>query len=92
MLSRQLISVFKTLRPYTETGVHIAPEKVFTICAVLQDAIDEAEALEAKLAPHLGDDPNADLPKNVTRLTPRDGGKVACFSPRPSTSGPEDAA
>lgn len=93
MLSRQLISLFKTLRPYADTGVHISSERMFAILSILQDAIDEAEALEAKDAPRMGDALGGEFPENVVRFdAPRDGAEIAQFIPRPRNPGPEDAA
>jgi len=93
MASRMLISLFRTFRPYVETGVNIPAEKVFNICAVLESAIDDVEKLEARLAPTLTVPVIEPLPKNVTRLSPKNGARVRSCPPcAPVPPEPEGAA
>lgn len=94
MLSQSLKALAASLRKFTDTGVVINGAAMTKICAVLDEAIDDAEQLEARAIPMI-DQQIEDLPQNVTRLTPRLAERrahVRSCPPCSPTPGPEGAA
>lgn len=77
MLSENLQSLADHYRKYSKTGLTMEAPAVFTICAVLESAVDDAKALEAMTVP-MANQLTDDLPSNVVRIEekPRRLGKT----------------
>ncbi len=85
MLSENLQALVARLKPYREGGIEISSKGVELFVALLEAAVEDAEALEASVVPPV---PRLDeLPPNVIRIAqvlnrqgvrlgagPRDGG------------------
>ena len=90
MLSQNLQSLRDRLHEYVDTGMQLDPKGVFTVCAILEAAIDDAEELESRTVPV--SDQVTDLPDNVVRIATALARKGVRVGPGPFNPGTGGAA